>query len=99
MIPQSVSGWLFSRPIKSLVVHLPTFLWLNIGFFFKVDRRVLLDASAWPLLCGYLGVEYKFLIFNSLQKFLYTWLSNCGPLSVTIDWGILNLHTMFLHTN
>ena len=57
--------------------------------------RVLLDAYAWPLLCGYRGVEYRFLIFNSLQKFLYTRLSNCGPLLVTIDWGISNLHTTY----
>ena len=40
--------------------------------FLRADARVLLDASAWPLLCGFRGVEYKFLIFNSLQKFLYT---------------------------
>ena len=67
--------------------------------FFRANRRVLFDASAWLLLYGYCGVEYRFFIFNSLQKFLYTRLSNCGPLSVTIDWGISNLHTMFFHTN
>ena len=67
--------------------------------FFRVDRRVLLDASAWSLLCAYRGVKYRFLIFNLLQKFLFTRLSNCGPLSITIDWGILNLHTIFFHAN
>ena len=67
--------------------------------FFKADWRVLFDASTRSLLCGYCGVEYRFLIFNSLQKFLYTRLSNCGPLSITINWGIPNLHTMFFHTN
>ena len=40
--------------------------------FFRADARVLLDASAWLLLCGFCGVEYRFFIFNSLQKFLYT---------------------------
>ena len=41
---------------------------------------------------GTVGSNTGFFIFSSLQKFLYTRLSNCGPLSVTIDWGILNLH-------
>ena len=31
--------------------------------FFKADRRVLLDASAWPLLCGYCGVEVFYFQF------------------------------------
>ena len=44
------------------------------------------------------GVEYRFLIFNSLQKFLYTRLSNCGPLSITIDWGYFKLeHNVLPH--
>ena len=33
--------------------------------FFKAVNMVLLEASAWPLLCRYRGVEYKFFIFNS----------------------------------
>ena len=33
--------------------------------FFKAVNKVLLEASAWPLLCRYRGVEYKFFIFNS----------------------------------
>ena len=53
--------------------------------FFKVIKRVLLDSSAWPLLCEYRRVEYKFMIFNLRHKFLYTMLSNYGPLSVMID--------------
>ena len=44
--------------------------------FFKVANRVLLEASAWPLLCGYHGVEYRFFVFNSWHKFLYARLSN-----------------------
>ena len=60
---------------------------------------VLLDASVWSLLCGYRRVEYRFFIFSSLQKFLNTRLSNYDPLSVIIDWGIPNMHTMFFHIN
>ena len=44
--------------------------------FFNEVKRVLLEASAWPLLYGYRGVEYRFFIFNSWQKFLYSRLSN-----------------------
>ena len=58
-----------------------------------------LSTFLWLLLCGYRGVKYRFFIFNLLQKFLYTRLSNYGPLFVTIDWSILNMHTMFFHTN
>ena len=36
MIPQSASDWLFCRPIKPLVAHLPTFLWLNVGVFLEL---------------------------------------------------------------
>ena len=67
--------------------------------FFKAVRRVLLDDSAWPLLCGYRRVELKFLIFGSSQRFLFTLLSNCGPLLVTIDCDIPNRQTIFFHTN
>ena len=31
---------------------------------------VLLDASAWPLLYGYRGVEYRFFYFQLAAKFL-----------------------------
>ena len=94
MIPPSASGWLFyifhDTPGSSST-HFPL---PEYKSFFRADRSVLLDASALPLLC-----MYKFFIFNSLQKFLYTKLSNCRPLSVTVDWGIPNLHTMFFHIN
>ena len=33
--------------------------------FFKAVNMVLFEASAWPLLFGYLGVEYRFFIFSS----------------------------------
>ena len=84
------------KTLRNSSTHFPL---AECRHFFKADRRVLLYASAWPLLCGYHEVEYRFLIFNLLQKFLYTRLSNCGPLSITIDWGIPNMHTMFFHTN
>ena len=56
---------------------------------------VLFEASAWPLLYGYHGLEYRFFIFSSWQKFLYARLSNSGPLSETIDQGIPNWQTIF----
>ena len=39
------------------------FLLVECRRFFKAVKRVLLDASTWPLICGYRGVEYKFMIF------------------------------------
>ena len=58
--------------------------------------NVLLDASAWPLLCGYHGVEYRFLIFNSLQKFLYTRLSKLRPIVCYNQLGYSELaHNVF----
>ena len=44
--------------------------------FFKAVNKVLLEAYAWLLLCGYRRVEYRFFFFNSWQKFLYARLSN-----------------------
>ena len=38
--------------------------------FFIVDRRNLFDASAWPLLCVYCGVEYMFFYFQFAAKIL-----------------------------
>ena len=73
-----------SKPIKNRVQN-STFWALISRRFFKADKSVLLDVSTWSLLYGYHGVEYRFFIFNSLQKFLYTRLSNCDTLSVTID--------------
>lgn len=75
---------------------------LSLAFsscFFNVDSRVLLVASACPLLWGYLGVEYRFLILSSEQKVLKVALSNCGLLSATIVWGIPNRHTIFFQMN
>ena len=43
-------------------------------------------------------MDYKFLSFNFEQKVLNTTLSNCGPLSAIIVWGIPNRHMMFFQT-
>ena len=84
-ICQWVSSWLFCRPIKPLVVPLPISLWPIACVFSE-----LIGESYLMLLFGrcYVGrgVEYMFLIFSSLQKFLYTLLSKYDPLSVIIDW-------------
>ena len=58
---------------RSSSTHLPL---TESNRFFKAVNRVLLEAFAWPLLCGYRRVEYRFFIFNSWQKFLYAQLSN-----------------------
>ena len=42
-------------------------------------------------------MEYRFRIFSSGQKSRYTRLSNCGPLSDTIDFGMPNRQIMFFH--
>ena len=47
MTSQLASGWSFYRPIKLLVVHLPIFLWPNVGSFSK-----LLGESCWMILPG-----------------------------------------------
>ena len=66
-------GWLVvlyaHKTVGSSFTHFPL---VECRRFFRADRRVLLDVSAWPLLCGYRGVEFRFLIFNLLQKFLYS---------------------------
>ena len=38
--------------------------------FLRAVKIVLFEASAWPLLCGYLGVEYRFFMFKPSQKSL-----------------------------
>ena len=54
------------------------------NFFFKAVSKILFVVSAYPLLWGYHGVEYKFWILSSEQKFRKAMLSNCGPLSAMI---------------
>ena len=59
--------------LGSSSTHLPL---AEPNHFFNAVNRVLLEVSAYPLLCGYREVEYRFFIFNSWQKFLYARLSN-----------------------
>ena len=84
-ILQLASSWSFYKAKELLVACLPIFQQPNVVALSKPFKRVLLDASSWPLLYEYCGIEYKFMIFNSWQKFMYTLLSNCGSLSITID--------------
>ena len=42
------------KTLGSLSTHFPL---AECMPFFRVDRRLVLDASAWPLLWGYRGVE------------------------------------------
>ena len=51
MICQLVSGWLFNRPIKPIVVPLPIFLWSNVRVFSK-----LIGESYLMLLPGHCSV-------------------------------------------
>ena len=69
------------------------------SLFFNPFTMALLVALAWPLLYGYVGVEYVFLMPRLLQNSWKALLSNYNPLSDTRDSGTPNLVTMFLHTN
>ena len=69
------------------------------NLFFSPFIMALLVSSAWPLLCGYAGVEYRFLMPRLLQNSRKALLSNYNPLSDTRDSGTPNLITIFLHTN
>ena len=44
-------------------------------------------------------MEYEFWMFSSEQKFQKAMLSNYGPLSAIMDWGIPKRQMMFFHTN
>ena len=69
------------------------------NLLFNPFTIALLVGSAWPLLCRYAGVEYRFTMPRSLQYSQKALLSNCNPLSDTSDSRTPNLVTMFLHTN
>ena len=60
------------------------------SILFDADNKVLFVASTCPLLWEHRGMEYKFLILSSEQKVLKATLSNCGPLSAMMAWGIPN---------
>ena len=63
--------------------------------FLSVLTMVLLVDSACPFDCGCRDVANVSLIFHSAQKSWNAKLMNCGPLSVTISCGTLNLHVIF----
>ena len=66
--------------------------------FLSLSRMVLLIVSAWPLHCGYLGVNFVNRILHFLQKASNLVEINCDPLSITISYGTPCRQTMFLHT-
>lgn len=66
-------------------------------FAFNVCLMILLTAFTWPLALGWLGMEKYFLISSTSQKLVRRALSNCFPLSVTVEWSIPNLHMMNFH--
>ena len=84
------------RTFGNSLAHIP---FVPSNLFFNSVIITLLVASAWPLLCGYTGVEYLFLILRSLQNFRKALLSNCNPLLDTRDSGTPNLVTIFLEIN
>ena len=69
------------------------------SLIFNPIKIVLLIALACPLLWGYAGVEYLFVMPKSRQKSRKALLSNCNPLSEMMVSSTPNLVTIFFHTN
>ena len=69
------------------------------NLLFNPFTMALLVASAWLLLYGYAGVEYRFMMPRLLQNSQKALLSNCNPLSNTRDFGTPNFVIIVLHTN
>ena len=84
------------KTLGSSSAHLP---FASSNLFFNPFTIVLLMASACPLLWGYAGVEYLFLMPRSLQNLQKALLLNCNPLSDIREFGTLNLVTILFHTN
>ena len=84
------------RTWGSSSTHLP---FASSNFFFNPSTMTLLVASACPLHCGYAGVEYLFFMPNPQQYLWKALLSNWRQLSDMRVFGILNLVTIFHHTN
>ena len=61
------------------------------SLLFNPFKIVLLMASSCPLLWGYVGVEYLFVMSRSRQKSRKALLSNCSPLSEIKVSGTPNL--------
>ena len=71
---------------------------LASNHFLGPSMLVLLMFTAWPLHCGYLGVDLVTRIFYFSQKASNLVEINWDPLSVAISYGTPCLQTMFLHT-
>ena len=84
------------RTLGSSSAHLP---FASSSLFFNPFTIALLVASACPLLWGYAGVEYLFLMPRPQQNSRKALLSNCNPLSDIRESGTPNLVMMFFHTN
>ena len=80
--------WYAQRTLGNSSAHLPL---VPSNLFFNPFIMALLVALAWPLLYGYAGVEYLFMMPRLLQNSWKVLLSNCNPLSDTRDSGTLNL--------
>ena len=69
------------------------------SLLFRPFTSTLFTASAWPLLWGYAGEEYLFLMPRLLQNSQKSQLSNCNPLSDIREFDTPNLVIIFFHTN
>ncbi|CAL2246386.1 unnamed protein product [Prunus armeniaca] len=57
---------------------------------------ILLDATAWPLSCGYLGVDKGYLMPYFANDAVICLPTNFVPLLMTIDFGRANRQMMLL---
>ncbi|CAL2247776.1 unnamed protein product [Prunus armeniaca] len=69
------------------------------SLFLRQSSTILLDASAWPLPCGYRGVDRCCLMPYFAKNAVICLPTNCVPLSVTIDCRQPNLQIMFFQMN
>ena len=84
------------KTLGSSLAQLPLAL---SSLLFNPFNIVLLMVSAYPLLWGYVGVEYLFVMPRSRQKLRKALLSNCNPFSEIRVFGTPNLMIIFFHTN
>ena len=70
---------------------------LSMRDFLRQSMIILLNASAYPLPWGYLGVDMCYLMPYFWKNFGKSLSMNCRPLSVMIDWKMLNWQMMFLY--
>ena len=76
--------WYAHRTLGNSSAHLPL---VPSNLFFNPITMALVVASTWPLLYGYAGVEYQFVMLRLLQNSRKALLSKCNPLSDTKDFG------------